>query len=174
MNPLTDQARAAGVGVPASAGAGVQPSPCARRSGSLPPRVRLARRGFTLFELIIAGLLLGAVVVAAVPTVGWIARERRESERRQLALLAAENILERLSAIPWADLTPDRAAGVALPEDLQRQLPAPELRVAVAGETDGSLGKRLSVEICWHERPGKYPAPVRLTAWVYPGVKEPQ
>jgi hypothetical protein len=36
-----------------------------------------------LFELITSAVLLGVVVTSVIPTLGWIARERKSSRQRQ-------------------------------------------------------------------------------------------
>ena len=80
-------------------------------------------RGVTLVEVIVSGILLGAVMMVALPTLGWIARERRAADRRQEAIAELENMMDRFSARPWQQITPEAAARIALSDSIRRQLP---------------------------------------------------
>ena len=130
------------------------------------------RRAFTLLEVSVAGVLLVALMAAAVQMLAWVAAERRASERRQWAMQEAANVMERITAQPWESLTsedPDsgRLASVELSPHAQQMLPEAELHVTVASEPEQPDAKRLIVAVRWQRRPGEQPAQVRLTSWVY-------
>lgn len=127
----------------------------------------VTRRGYTLIELTIASLLLGTAMGLIAPTLIWVTRERRASERRQEALQEVQNILERLTARPWAQVTPELAGETQLDEQVRNQLPDAKLVVEVSVDTDDAEAKRISVELKWKNGPEQTPAPVRLTTWMY-------
>ena len=124
-------------------------------------------RGVTLVEVIVSGILLGAVTMVAVPTLGWIARERRAADRRQEAIAELENVMDRFSARPWQQITPEGAARIALSESTRRQLPGAMLQSSVETNPQAPDEKQIRVELSWQNRIGKQMAPQRLTAWVY-------
>ncbi|MGQ0635709.1 MAG: type IV pilus modification PilV family protein [Planctomycetaceae bacterium] len=133
--------------------------------------MRRPRAGFTLVELTIAALLLGAIFVSVIPVLGLITRDRREAERRQLALIAAENLLDRLAALPYSDLTVERVARYRLPETVAGQLPEAALRCDVSADDDSQSAKRISVELRWQKGASATSPPMRLTAWVFPSAE---
>jgi prepilin-type N-terminal cleavage/methylation domain-containing protein len=128
----------------------------------------LRRAGFTLFELMIASILLGTVLMTAIPTLGWINRNSLAAERQQVAILGVGNLMERLTARPWDEITAEAMAGVPMPDDLSRQLPGAELRIFVVTPAEDLSARRLTIELRWEgSSAGTQSPPVRLTAWVY-------
>jgi hypothetical protein len=105
-------------------------------------------------------------VSAAIPTLAWIARERQLTRQRQAAQLEVGNLMERLTALEWNELTPERTAQTGLSPALREQLPDAELTVAVSD--DATLNaRRVFVELRWEIVPGRPAPPVRLVSWVY-------
>jgi len=121
------------------------------------------RRGFTLIEVGVAGALLLVTMAMTAQALGWMAAERRAADRRREAVQEAANVLERLAARPWAELTPESARALRLSGPARRALPGGELAVDIA-ERDGL--KRIAVTVRWRGRSGGPEAPARLTAWV--------
>jgi Tfp pilus assembly protein PilV len=125
-------------------------------------------RGFTLIETAITSLLLSALFLTAIPTIGWIVRTRQAAERHQVALLAVGNLMERITSLEWSALTPERLSAMSLPESVSRQLPDAALQIAVESPADESDVKQISIELRWPEAaPGTWSAPVRLTAFAH-------
>ena len=124
------------------------------------------RRGALLLELVISGALLGVVVSAAIPTLAWITRERQFSRQRQVAQLEVGNLMERLAALEWDELTLERGAQTEPSPSLREQIPDAKLTVAV---TDDSVAqaRRVLIELRWEVVPGRPAPPVRLVTWVY-------
>ena len=121
------------------------------------------RRGFTLIEVGVAGVLLLTTMAMTAQVLGRLAAERRAADRRREAVQEAAIVLERLAARPWAELTPESARALRLSEPARRALPGGELAVDIA-EHDGL--KRIRVAVRWPGRAGGPEAPARLTAWV--------
>ena len=126
-----------------------------------------SRRGFTLVEQMISGMLLGALFMIVGPTLSWIARERRATERHQEALVEVANTMERISSLAWDEITPERLSEIKLTEHTRRQLPDGQLAVAVHMDEAAPEAKRITVELRWKNSAGQFAAPVRLTAWAY-------
>ncbi len=126
------------------------------------------RDGFTLFELAISAILLAVVMVTAIPTLAWIVRVRHAAERQQAAILGIGNLMERVTALAWDEITPEALAAIKLPENLAEQLSGADLRISVASDADAPEAKRVLIELRWQESPaGTQSPPMRLAAWVY-------
>ena len=65
--------------------------------------MKMTRRGMTLLELVVAGALLGTLLVVCLQLLAATAAQRRAADQRQLAVLEVGNVMERLAARPWAD-----------------------------------------------------------------------
>lgn len=124
-----------------------------------------SRRGFSLLEMIVALVLLGAVTTIVIPTLGWMGALNRLSLQRQEAVQGLNNLMDELTSRPYAELTADAAAKLELPEALRHQLPGAKLKVEIAGTEPGV--KRIRMELGWNQRNGQPLAPMRLTAWVH-------
>lgn len=129
------------------------------------------RTGFTLFELVITSLLLSALIVSAIPALSWAAKQRREVERRQAGLEFLENQLERLTALSFDELTPERAGAVKIPEAFRDRWPEATLSARVIDEPE-ERAKRINLELRWQEQRGGPTVPIRLTAWIYPHTEQ--
>lgn len=139
-----------------------------RRSSARRP----IRRAFTLLELIVTCLLLGVLFTAMVPLLATTARQRQASDRRLAATNHASNVLERWTALDYAELTVGSTTNHPLPDEVARLLPGGVTEVSVADETAGPPARRIAVTVRWQDRHG--PArPVRLTGWVFHSREAP-
>jgi type II secretory pathway pseudopilin PulG len=118
-------------------------------------------------ELLVSAALLGIVVLVTVPTMSWIMQEQRAAGRRQAALTEAENILDRLTAQKWEQITPALLAEAQLSETVRGQLPDAELSLDVQMPDDQPGAKRIALSLQWSNGAKPPSRPVRLTAWVY-------
>ena len=125
------------------------------------------RRGFGLIEMAISGLLIAAAMAITVQVVGWVATDRRSVARRERAVVEASNLMERIAARPFDEITPESLAALELPEAARSSLPGSTLTATVAARDDAPAGKRITVEIRWRGRSGQAESPVRLVAWAY-------
>jgi hypothetical protein len=110
-------------------------------------------------------VLLGAAAALMAQTLGGVAQQRRAADQQALALQEAANLMEQVSAIPYAELTRERAADLRLSDLARRQLPGVRLDVAVAALADEPAGKEIRVALRWLDRSGQYGTPLQLTAW---------
>ena len=133
----------------------------------------MRRRGVTSLELSVAIILAGVLLTGIGQLLAVVAAQQREGERRLAALHEAANQMERLTAIPWGELTAEAAADLRLSEEATAALPGGSLEARVtdvdAGdEEDASLaGRRVDVEVSWRNPAGRDVDPVRLVAWRY-------
>ena len=107
------------------------------------------RRGTTLVEIVVAGILLGTVMSIAVPALGWVVRERRAADRRQQATLEVENLMEQITARGWDEITQETAANLELPDQVMQQLPEASLSCTVETKPDAPDAKRIHIELAW-------------------------
>ncbi len=98
-------------------------------------------RGFTLPEVLVAGVVLGVALTFSVQLTGSLRIKQREAQHRLYALTEAENWLQRLAATPWDELTPEHAAECRLSETAAGQLPAGELKIDVAALDEIAAGQ---------------------------------
>src|SRR5688500_7371071 len=87
-------------------------------------------RGVTLLETVAATAVLAACALLVAQALDRIAVQRRTAERRELALLEAANLMERLTLSPWDELSEERlsaeeAAGL-------ERLPGAQLKIGLA------------------------------------------
>ncbi|MDF1742140.1 MAG: prepilin-type N-terminal cleavage/methylation domain-containing protein [Gimesia sp.] len=140
-----------------------------------PSKVGLAlrnRRGFTLIEMMVAGVLLTTVMMIVVPSIFWVHRERRQTERYQVAIVEVENMMERVVALPFSEVKQSTVDKLALSESALRQLSDADLRIEIS-ESDQLLQmKKIQIRLGWKNHRGLSVVPVRLTSWI--GLKEKQ
>jgi type II secretory pathway pseudopilin PulG len=125
------------------------------------------RRASLLLELVISGIVLGMAMSAAIPTLGWIARERQLTRQRQAAILEVGNLMERITLVDWNELTSRRASSFEISERLRDELVDSDLKVTVAPDDSDEGSKHVLIELNWDVVPGRPAPPVRLAAWVH-------
>ena len=161
-----------------------QPRPPAcdiQRAGS-------SRRGLTLVECIVTAVLLGTVATLTVQQTGRLGRQQRLLQQRELALLEAGNLLERLTAQPALLPATGPVAGLRLSPETAPLLPDSQVTATVQLVTlpagvrgmaeerpDGPIAapvplRRIVLQIDW-QLPGQRRArPVQLVAWTGAGT----
>ena len=138
------------------------------RHRSRKPRRFPPRRGYTVFEFMIAVILLMAASTITVKIVGWVGAERRSADRVLWVNETLSNAMERVSTEPFETLNTERAN--ALLKDYQggQALPAAEWSGDVKDVADSKpASKKLTLAVRWKSRSGEWLKPIRLTSWVY-------
>jgi prepilin-type N-terminal cleavage/methylation domain-containing protein len=132
-----------------------------------PARLRggAPQRAFTITESLVALVLLAAAAALMAQMLGSVAHQRRAADQQSLALQEAANLMEQLFAMPYAELTPERAADLTLSELARHQLPGARLEIAVTPSADEPAAKEVRVALRWLDRSGQYGVPLQLTAW---------
>jgi hypothetical protein len=120
-----------------------------------------------LVEVLMAGLLLGLAMFMAVSLLAGVAGQRRSVERRGWALQEAANAMERLSAIPFEQLSQEVATAQAkLSASAEKVLHGGQIEVKISDEKVGPPMKKIEVAVHWSATNGFKERPVRLTSWV--------
>jgi hypothetical protein len=117
--------------------------------------------------MVVTMLLLGVAVSVIVPVIGRTNAHRRTSDRRELAIQTAGNLLERFSTRGWGEITQDAANEIALPSETAALLPEPSLAIIVVPSASEPPAKRITVAIDWTNRAGDRVPPARLTRYVF-------
>lgn len=125
----------------------------------------MKRRGMFLIELAVAGVLLLAFTMLCAKYFAVTAMQRKALNQRQTALNEAANIMERITAGPWDDLTTEGLAKISLSPETKSALPEGELKIDLADEDEKPAAKRITVTIHWRDQAGGWFEPVRLCAW---------
>jgi hypothetical protein len=125
------------------------------------------RRGIVMLEVIVGCGLLAILLAVCAQLLSTTAIARRNSERRAIALEEAANIIERVIAVPFADMTSERLADIKLSPEVQQILPGGVAELVVEDETGELPSKRVSVKITWKGAAGRTEAPARITYWAY-------
>lgn len=134
----------------------------------------MTRGGFTLVELIVAGVVLGAVMTLTMQLLAAVTRQHQEAQRRQLAMIELENVLERITAGNFEQVTAEVMAEIHPSDEIARRLPSCELSVSLHEPGGPPAAKRITVSMRWLNRQGQFVAPVRLVTWVYGSAEEAQ
>jgi type II secretory pathway pseudopilin PulG len=128
---------------------------------------RRYRRGFTIVELCVTCALLGAAIPLTVSTLGAVARQRRAAETRQAAIEAADNLLERLTAVSFEELTPEKLAAAERGLPAGEWLPRGQIKLQLLEPPGPVAAKRIDVELSWQPHAGPSRDRVRLSGWVH-------
>lgn len=131
------------------------------------------RRGFSLLEMFVAGTLVAILLSICLQVMKATAEQQRAIEHCQLAVQEAANLMERLCARPWPQLTPETARQLQLREEIRQVLPGAALAVSVVQPAGEPEAKRIAVEIRWQGKPNRAMRPVRLVAWKYRSESSP-
>ncbi len=129
-------------------------------------------RGFTLTETTVAMFILAAAIVAVAQLMAAVAKHRITAERETVARQEAANLMERVFAMPWTELTEEHVASLQLSETCQQRLPNPQLNISVESAAGTPAGRQIRVELTWRDSSGQYRRSASLTAWRY-AAEEP-
>ena len=117
----------------------------------------------TLLEAVVALVVLGAVVAAIIPVLSRTSMVREQVDRREVALHALSNLLERAAILP--ERTEDRLRATALELLPDGQLPQPEWKITV--QSDEPTLQRVEAELSWQHH-DQARSSLSLVRW-YPG-----
>lgn len=123
------------------------------------------RRGFTLLETAVTGILLGALMMACVQFSGILATQRRAADARQTAIREAANVMERMAGRTYGELTQKSVQNMDLSEEARQALPDARLEIRVHQTPKIPGAKRITVIVHPEDAARQ---PVRLVAWKYP------
>ena len=130
--------------------------------------MNVRRSGAVLLECIVAFGLLAVMATVCVQMLSLTSAGQRATERRAIALQEAANIMERVTAVSWSEISTERLGEVHLAPDVIRILPDATLELSVEPSVDdGPAGKHISLAIRWKNPAGDPESPVRLDYWAF-------
>ena len=125
------------------------------------------RRGFTLLEVTASAAVLGALMILCFRFFTATAVQQEAVRDHSRAVQLAANVMERLAAQPWDELTPDKVRPLQDAEEFRQNLPDAKVEIQVT-ESPGEPGAKLVAVVVRREpRPDVPQRPVRLVAWRY-------
>lgn len=126
------------------------------------------RRGTLLVEVTMSSVLLVTVMVLTVKVLGWVALDRRGVEERERAVVQVANLMERITARRYEDVTPSLAHELSTAAPRARPLPDADLKVDITESQPGAgrSAKRIAIGLRWRDHTGEWTAPVRLVSWI--------
>lgn len=127
----------------------------------------MKRRGFTLMETLVAGVILAATLTVCLQMLVTFAARNRAIRIRQTAIQEAANAMERLAASSWDDLTPGRVKNMRLGEEARQVLPGGKLEIDITPASEGPEAKRITAIVSWTSPHDPSTRSVRLLAWKY-------
>ncbi|HQU45407.1 MAG: hypothetical protein B7Z73_14285 [Planctomycetia bacterium 21-64-5] len=133
--------------------------------------MRRSRSGFTLVESCAAAALLAAALTIVVALLTSVARQRQSAGLHAKAVVAADNLLERLTAGPYDSITPQRADELRQASKIAEQLPDGTVALRVAAIDGSPPGKRIEVDVHWRSGSGGA-SRQRVATWVFRKEKQ--
>lgn len=127
------------------------------------------RRATTVFECLLAILVMGVAVAGVSQLSVAIARQQRGARQHAVALQQAANMLERLLAEPAGSTLAEDAR--ELPGELREVLPGGATDVLLEPLEDGSAGERVVVQVHWNDPFGGSRRQVQLAGWRFRRVE---
>ncbi len=122
----------------------------------------------TLVEVAVAIVLVGVMGSVILESQGPRSRlQQRAIQSRELAIAEAGNLMERLTSLPWNDLTAEKLAALNPSESFHQAIPGAKLHATIEPSGDQPESRRIHLEINWSDPAGQPVRPVRLTSWVY-------
>lgn len=128
---------------------------------------RTRRTGFTVIECCAAAAMLVATLTVVMTLSAAVARKRQTATWQALAIVEADNLLERLTVEPYADLTSERVVAMDLGSRLAERLPQGTVAVRVDEQAGPPERKRIQVELAWQPPRTDQPRRHRVVTWVY-------
>jgi prepilin-type N-terminal cleavage/methylation domain-containing protein len=141
------------------------------RSAKSNMRCAARRRAFTLMELTVA---ISVMAILMITVAQWASASRRAEttiHERNVALEAAENVVQRIALIPESEWDAKPWGDWTLPEETRAALPGGVLSVTVEEETETSL--RFQIVVSWDaSSTGTPPLEASLTTWRFRASEE--
>jgi hypothetical protein len=135
------------------------------------------RRGSLLVEAGMAAAVMAIVMGMTVKVLSTVAHERRAASDRQQGALEVANLMERITAHAFDQVTPELARRVSVSDRARGALRDCELAIEISGggksAAGGQSAKRVMIRLWWKGPGGGRQAPVRLTSWIEPGRPRP-
>ena len=127
--------------------------------------MRVSRRGSMFLEVCMAIVVVAAALVVIAQLLVVAARQQRALDQRLLATREAANLMERVMARPWSELTDTRLTDLALSPGAASRLPGSRLSIQIIPHDEQPGFKEIRVQVDWLNRADQRGLPVQLVAW---------
>lgn len=142
-------------------------------SGKTAACARFTSAGFTVTEVVITMILLGAVISMIAPLTRRAIDQREQSQQRRAALIEVSNALERIAADPSSWPAPGEELSLPLPEEVAAPFDDPQLTITSVSLQEPVAGRRFDAALTWRAPNGRQAAPLRLSAFAFPSPPAP-
>ncbi len=102
-----------------------------------------------MIESCAAVAILTATLTLVVALLTGLTRQRQAARAHAQAVVAADNLLERITSEPYDDITSERVDELGREADLEKRLPGGAAEVDVAPQAGSPAGKRIVVGVTW-------------------------
>ena len=129
----------------------------------------MKRRGFTILEVTVAIVLLSALTALCLEFFAGVTGQQKEQNAELAATQEAANVMERLAAVAWDDLSKQPGGKFELSPQARKMLPEGRVEVNVSGtrSVPDTLARRVAVAVYWRPLPGGPERKARVFAWRY-------
>jgi prepilin-type N-terminal cleavage/methylation domain-containing protein len=127
----------------------------------------MKRRGFTLFEVTVAIMLLGTLAALCLQLFAGVNSQQKDQNAELAATQEAANVMERLAAVAWDDLSKQSGGKFELSPQARKLLPEGKVEVKVDDAKGTPAARRIAVAICWRPLPGGPERKAGAVAWRY-------
>jgi prepilin-type N-terminal cleavage/methylation domain-containing protein len=127
----------------------------------------MKHRGFTLFEVSVAIILLGVLTALCLQFFSGVTGQQKDQNAELTATEEAANLMERLAAVAWDDLSKQTGEKFQLSPQALKMLPEPRVEVKVDEATGTPPARRIAVAVAWRPLPGGPERKARVVAWRY-------
>ncbi len=125
------------------------------------------RRGFTLWETCVTLLVLSALTTLCLQFFAAASDQRRQVYAQLTATQEAANLLERVEALEWNELTTASAAKLQLSAQARQALPDARVVMLVDEPSGTPPARRVAASVRWRPQLDEPEREVRLVAWRY-------
>ena len=120
-----------------------------------------------MVECCAAAALLAATLAIVVSLLSAVLRQRNAASLHAKALIAADNLLERITSEPYESMTAESVAEFGSASNVAEMLPDGVVEIKVSEESGSPSGKRIEVEIAWRTTGAQPSSRHRVATWVY-------
>jgi prepilin-type N-terminal cleavage/methylation domain-containing protein len=131
------------------------------------------QRGVTLFELMVALVVMTTAMMAIVQLLAMVASQRRMIEQRRAALTEVANQAERIALLPWNELRPETTAAWEFSAESRTALPQGTATMEIQEETEPANSRRIRLLVRSPNAVGQMIELADLTVWKFTPGGEP-
>lgn len=131
------------------------------------------RRGVTLFELMVALVVMTTAMMAIVQLLAMVASQRRMLEQRRAAFTEVANQAERVALMPWNAVQSKEGVAWEFSAESRTALPQGTSTIEVKEETEPANSRRIRLLVRSPNSVGQMIELADLTVWKFSPGGEP-